>query len=60
MNQMVADIRTMRESGLSYEEMLHLAWLKHQVRSGKRTETPIEYKRLLFLRYLFSQGLIER
>ena len=58
MTQVVTAMRTMRESGLSYDDVFRLMWLKYQVLTGKRTDTPIEEKRLRFARYLYENGVI--
>ena len=59
MNQVVTTMRTMRESGLSYDDVFRLMWLKYQVRMGKRTDTPMDAKRLQFAKYLYERGDIK-
>ena len=58
MKQAVTTMRTMRESGLSYDDIFRLTWLKYQVRIGKRSDTPIQEKRLRFAKYLHDCGLV--
>jgi hypothetical protein len=51
-------MRTIRESGLSYDDMFRLMWLKYQVRSGKRSDTPIVEKPLRFAKHLYERVVI--
>jgi hypothetical protein len=58
MTQLATPMETLRDSGLSYADIERLTWLKYQIRTGKRTDTPIESKRLAFARYLYQHGHI--
>ena len=51
-------IELMRTSGLEAADLVRLTWLKYQIRTGKRTEVPMEHKRLMFVRYLVEEGRI--
>jgi hypothetical protein len=48
----------MLAAGLVESEILHLAWLKKDIVTGKRSEATVEHKRLLFGRYLYERGTL--
>jgi len=58
MNQLDVKVEIMRAAGLEDDEILRLAWLKRRVDAGACTELTPEYKKLLFLEYLYAKQRI--
>jgi hypothetical protein len=58
MQQSEAKHETIQDTGLTHRDLERLAWLKIRFERGACTEFPMEYKRLLFARYLRERSLI--
>ena len=58
MTTLELEVEIMRAAGLEDDEILRLAWLKRRVDAGACTELTPEYKRLLFLEYLYAKQLV--
>lgn len=56
MNQVEIHIEIMRAAGLGDGEIERLARLKQRVSAGRCDDLTIEYKRLIFVKYLHSAG----
>jgi len=56
MSKLDVDVEIMRAAGLEDEEILRLAYLKWRVSAGGCTELTMEYKRLLFFKFLYETG----
>ncbi len=54
-----SDLEIMMASGLDDGEILRLAHVKHRVSAGECDDLTPEYKRVMFLKYLYDAGRIE-
>ncbi len=52
MKQIESGVEIMMAAGLEDEQILKLAIVKHEVEVGERDDLTIEYKRMMFLKYL--------
>ncbi len=59
MNQVENDVEIMLAAGLEDDEILRLAHFKHRVSTGECDDLTIEYKRIMFLKYLYDEGRVE-
>jgi hypothetical protein len=59
MNEREIQVEIMHAARLDDEEILRLAWLKQQVKAGRRDELTMEYKRRLFLKHLYEVGALQ-
>ena len=59
MSQVDSDVEIMLAAGLEDDEILRLAHFKHRVSAGECDDLTIEYKRIMFLKYLYDAGRIE-
>lgn len=59
MKQTDIQVEIMLAAGLTDEEILRLAELRHRVTDGSCDDLTIEYKRIMFAKYLCDAGLIQ-
>ena len=59
MTQVDSVVEIMLAAGLEDDEILRLVSFKHRVDSGQCDDLTIEYKRIMFLKHLYSAGLIQ-
>lgn len=53
------EVRIMLAAGLEDNEIIRLAQFKHQVNVGQADDLTPEYKRSMFLKHLYTAGLIQ-
>ena len=56
MNQLDVQVEVMRAAGLQDDEILRLAHLRHRVAAGTCDDLTTDYKRVMFLKYLYDHG----
>ena len=59
MNQVDSVVEIMLAAGLEDDEILRLAHFKHRVDAGECDDLTIEYKRIMFLKHLYTAGIIQ-
>jgi len=59
MNQVETHVGIMLAAGLEDHEILRLAEFKHRVTAGERDDLTPEYKRIMFMKYLFDSGRVQ-
>jgi hypothetical protein len=57
-NQVGSEVEIMLAAGLEDEEIIRLARFKLRVDQGQCDDLTIEYKRFMFLKYLYESGII--
>ncbi|HZT06163.1 MAG TPA: hypothetical protein VFC51_03975 [Chloroflexota bacterium] len=59
MNQVGNEVEIMMAAGLDDDEILRLAQFKQRVTAGECDDLTIEYKRIMFLKFLYSEGRLQ-
>jgi hypothetical protein len=58
MNAIETQVEIMRAAGIADEQIARLADLRRRIAAGGCDDLTIEYKRSLFLKYLYEGGLV--
>jgi hypothetical protein len=58
-NQVDSVMEIMLAAGLEDDEILRLVRFKHRVDAGECDDLTIEYKRFMFLKHLYTAGLVQ-
>jgi hypothetical protein len=58
MQQLEAGVKSMCAAGLSNEQIIQLARLKHLIAMHERSDDTVDFKRLAFAKYLYETGKI--
>ncbi len=56
MNQVETQVEIMRAAGIEDEQIVRLTNLRRRVSAGNCDDLTIEYKRSMFLKYLYDAG----
>ncbi len=58
MNQVDTQVEIMRAAGIQDEQIVRLADLRRRVSAGRCDDLTIEYKRSMFVKYLYEAGRV--
>jgi hypothetical protein len=58
MNTVETQVEIMRAAGIEDDQIVRLAELRHRINAGRCDDLTLEYKRTMFVKYLYDAGRV--